>query len=56
MSNNSIDNTNLSDFSVVNAYQDSDNSSGSSYYTEDELSDPDDKDNHELDAKTALRE
>ena len=48
ISNNAIDNTNLLDFSVVNAHQNSDSSSGSSYDTEEGFSDTDDKDNHEL--------
>jgi len=44
-------NKNLPDFSVVNAHQDSDSSSGSSYDTDEEFSDTDDEDNCELDEK-----
>ena len=51
MSNNSIDNTNLPDFSMVNTHQNIDSNSGSFYDIEDELSDPVDEDNHELDTK-----
>ena len=49
---NVLDRTNLPDFSIVNAHQDSDSNSGSSSYDTDEESvDTDDKDSHELDAK-----
>ena len=36
---------------MVNALHDRDCNSGSSYDTEDELNDPDDEDNHEMDVK-----
>ena len=36
---------------MVNAHQDSDSSSGSSCHIEDELSDPDDEGNYELDTE-----
>ncbi len=49
--NNSTSITNLPDFSVVNEHKDSDSSSGLLYCVEDDISDTDYDNNHELDAK-----